>query len=257
MSQAAMRALEEADVWLKPERVHFLQLDTLDDLDGFGACEACILGKHKRAPFPADTATRATEILALVHSDLCGPFPTSIGGKTYFLSFIDDFTRFCVIYFLKHKSETFGCFQEFKAWSERQTGHALKMLRSDNGGEYIAGDFAAFCSALGIACQFTTARTPQQNGVSENKNQALETSASSMLQYAKLPKCYWAEAIAYATYIQNRIPHRAGPCSMMCRPASQHFEWQPLRLMWCNVVHPPVRQADHPPGSQCGCRTSS
>lgn len=182
---------------------------TLDVLKDFGVCPSCILGKHKRTAFPTDGATRATDILGLVHTDICGPLPKSIGGKTYFLTFIDDFTRFCVVYFLRYKSETFACFVEYKAWAKRQTGRYRKILRSDNGGEYLSGEFIAFCKTHGIARQLTNPHTPQQNVVSEHKNWSLETSASNMLQYASLPKSYWAEAVAYATYIQNRIPHKA------------------------------------------------
>lgn len=184
---------------------------TLDELQNFGVCTSCVLGKHKRTPFPNASPTRATELLGLVHSDLCGPLPCSLGGKEYFLTFIDDYSRFCVVYFLRHKSETYACFMEYKTWAELQTGHKLKMLRSDNGGEYLSGEFIAFCVQHGIARQLTTPNTPQQNGVAEHKNVDLETSGSSMLQFAHLPKTYWAEAVAYATYIPNRIEHRAVP----------------------------------------------
>lgn len=184
---------------------------TLDKLDDIGVCKSCVLSKHKRTPFPTDASTRATAVLQLVHSDVCGPLPKSLGGKEYFLTFIDDYTRFCVVYFLRHKSDTYSCFLEYEAWAELQTGSKLKQLRTDNGGEFTSGEFNAYCTQHGIVRQPTNAHTPQQNGVAEHKNADLETSASSMLQHAALPRSYWAEAVAYATYIQNRIAHSRVP----------------------------------------------
>ena len=55
----------------------------------------------------------------------------------YALTFIDDFSRYCWVHFLKHKSEVFGLFKVFKALVENQSRRKLKALRSDNGGEYV------------------------------------------------------------------------------------------------------------------------
>ena len=58
------------------------------------ACEGCVEGKQARASFPSDGGTRATQVLELVHSDVCGPMKTlSFGGARYFVTFIDDFSR--------------------------------------------------------------------------------------------------------------------------------------------------------------------
>jgi hypothetical protein len=100
------------------------------------SCESCILAKHQRDSFP-DASYREKEHLELVHTDLCGPMKTqSIGGSFYFLTFIDDFSRKAWVYFLKHKSETFEKFREFKSLTEKQSGKYIKVLRSDRGGEY-------------------------------------------------------------------------------------------------------------------------
>ena len=74
----------------------------------------------------------------------------SIGGSFYFLTFIDDFSRKTWIYFLRHKSETFSKFKEFKALIEKQSGKSIKMLRSDGGGEYDSHEFSDFCKQHGI-----------------------------------------------------------------------------------------------------------
>ena len=74
----------------------------------------------------------------------------SIGGSFYFLTFIDDFSRKTWIYFLRHKSETFSKFKDFKAFTEKQSGKSIKMLRLDGGGEYDSHEFTDLCKKHGI-----------------------------------------------------------------------------------------------------------
>ncbi|MCI3170686.1 integrase catalytic domain-containing protein, partial [Klebsiella pneumoniae] len=70
--------------------------------------------------------------------DLCGPLPVdSFSGFKYLLTFIDDFSRRTWVYFLKLKSEVFNMFLAFKAFVEKQSGHQILKLRSDNGREYV------------------------------------------------------------------------------------------------------------------------
>ena len=65
-------------------------------------CEGCVEGKMHRQPFkPVGESHRSSRKLQLVHSDVCGPMDESIGGKRYFVSFIGDYSRCCVVYFIK------------------------------------------------------------------------------------------------------------------------------------------------------------
>jgi hypothetical protein len=100
------------------------------------SCESCILGKQHRKIFPKEMSYRAWAPLEIVHTDLCGPMKKpSLGGRVYFLTFIDDYSRKTWVYFLKHKSETFEKFKEFKVLVEKQSGLSIKILRLDRGGE--------------------------------------------------------------------------------------------------------------------------
>ena len=84
-------------------------------------CEGCIFGKKHRENFPVEKSYRAHTPLEIVHFDIYGPMQTSSTGRcNYFLTFIDEFTRKTWVYFLKHKSDAFGCFQQFKALMEKQ-----------------------------------------------------------------------------------------------------------------------------------------
>ena len=101
--------------------------------------------------FPSG-AKRVNKILELVHSDVFGPMPVpSLGKSMYYVSFIYDFSRNTWIYFLRKKSEVFEKFKEFKALVESQTEKKIKVLRTDNGGEFCKKEFEEFCKKCGIA----------------------------------------------------------------------------------------------------------
>ena len=91
-------------------------------------CEPCTKGKHYRHPFSSEGGERAREPLELVYSDVCGKVNAkSLGGALYFLTFIDDKTRYTWVYLLKRKAEVFKCSLEWKAMVEKSCGGKLKV----------------------------------------------------------------------------------------------------------------------------------
>ena len=151
-------------------------------------CKACVLAKHARSPFP-DHKRTATDVLALVHSDVCGPIQVnSKGGARYFVTFIDDCSRYVTVYCLPSKDGVLECFKQFQTEAERQTGKKLKVLRSDNGGEYTSKAFEDYCSSKGVRHEKSVSYTPQQNGVAERMNRTLMECVRAMLTHAQLDK---------------------------------------------------------------------
>ncbi|KAE8728448.1 hypothetical protein F3Y22_tig00004355pilonHSYRG00008 [Hibiscus syriacus] len=138
-------------------------------------CEGFLAGKQFRKSFPKESETRAKKPLELIHTD---------------------------------KSEVFEVFKKFKAAVERESGRKIKVMRSDRGGEITSREFQEFCEANGIRRPMTVPRSPQQNGVAERKNRTILDMARSMLKSKKLPKEFWAEAVACAVYLTNRSPTR-------------------------------------------------
>uniref|UniRef100_A0ACD5Z493 Uncharacterized protein n=1 Tax=Avena sativa TaxID=4498 RepID=A0ACD5Z493_AVESA len=177
--------------------------------EDYGICEACIMGKMTRSPFPK--AERSNEQLAIVHSDICGEFstPTLGGQKVYFITFIDDYSRYGYVYLLRQKSEGFEMFKTFKAEVENQLNKKIKILRTDRGGEYTSGILDDFCKEHGIVHQYTLAYTPQQNGVAERRNRTLMDMVRSMMAYSDLPLSFWGEALHTAVYLLNNSPSKA------------------------------------------------
>ena len=173
-------------------------------------CESCVEGKMQRKPIKPVGEIRSKRKLQCVHSDVCGPMPTeSIGGRKYFVTFIDDYSRCCTVYFMRHKSEVLDKFKEFEAATTTDSGQKVCTLRSDNGGEYVSQELETYLKSKGIRHKLTVPYSPQQNGVAERMNRTLMESARSMLAHAGLPDSYWAEAVATAAYLRNRTPTTA------------------------------------------------
>ncbi|KAL7372232.1 hypothetical protein ABVT39_012552 [Epinephelus coioides] len=133
-------------------------------------CEACVEGKLARKPHKQVGDIRSKRKFQLIHSDVCAPMQTeSIGGAKYFVTFIDDYSRCCKVYFLKQKSEVFSKFKEFEKTFSNECGQKVTRLRTDNGGEYTSSEFQEYLKAQGIHHEMTVPHTPQQNGVAERK----------------------------------------------------------------------------------------
>ena len=164
-------------------------------------CEGCVAGKMKRAPFKPVREVRSKRRLQVVHSDVCGPMPTDpIGGSKYYVTFIDNYSRCCAVYFLRNKSEVPEKFKEYEAHVYSDCGER---------GEYLSKEFRSYLRSRGIHRELTVSHSPQQNGVAERMNRILTESARSMMAHAKLSDKYWAEAVACAAYLRNRTPTSA------------------------------------------------
>lgn len=171
-------------------------------------CEPCIAGKQHRDPFPHSTSTTSAP-LEIVVSDLKGPIAETDGGSKCWCTFTDVYTRYSVVYAICHKSEAFGCFVDFKALAEKQTGFKIKRLRDDKGGKFIGHQWDKYLKEEGIIHEKTTFDTPQQNGIAECKNYTLNEAITCMLAEVKLPRSYWAYALALAVRILNATPSSA------------------------------------------------
>ena len=169
-------------------------------------CEACVQGKQHCTPYPKKSFNRATELFESVHSDLCGPMNVKSFGKSqYFVTFIDEYSRYTQVHFLKSKDEVLEKFKQYVNQAEK-LGKRVKNLRSDNGGEYCSEVFDDYLKEKGITHQTTVPYCPEQNGIAERMNRTLVEAARSMMFHAGMPKQFWAEAIHTAAYVHNRSP---------------------------------------------------
>jgi hypothetical protein len=127
-------------------------------------CEHCQYGKQVATPH-STSVSRESSPLDLDHSDICGPMPhQSLGGASYFVSFIDDATRKVWAYPTRTKDRVFTIFKDWLAMVKNQMDRKLKCLRSDNMGEYKSDEFVQFCRERDIRRKFTAPYSLEQNG---------------------------------------------------------------------------------------------
>ncbi|GJR58703.1 zinc finger, CCHC-type containing protein [Tanacetum coccineum] len=158
----------------------------------------------KRRPFPK--VDRQSEILELVHSDICElNGQLTRGGNRYFITFIDDCFRYTYVYLLKSKDQAFETFKIYKAEVKNQKGKKIQILRSDRGGEYFSTKFSSYSKSQGLIHQRTTPYTPQHDGVAERKNKVLQDMINAMLVSANLLKNLWGEALLTACHVPKQL----------------------------------------------------
>ena len=173
-------------------------------MSDFQVCIECIKGKQTN--LRKNDANRCGDVLELIHTNICGPFPTSSwNGQQYFITFIDDCSRYDYLYLIHEKSQSLDVLKNFKAEVENRLSKKIKVVRSNRGGEYYGryngsseqcpGSFAKYLMECGIVPQNTMSRTLSQNGVAERRNRTLKDMVRSMISHFTLPESFWGEAI--------------------------------------------------------------
>ena len=207
---------------------------------------------------PPPAASNAKCPYELIHPDLSGKFSVqSLGISYYYLSLIDDKTRFTWVCFLREKSDAVKCIMDFVKECKTQaqvtvstiTGGILR-FRTDGSGEYVNKELREFFQSEGIIHEMSPPYSHESNGIAEQFNRTITTMARAMLSNGNLPLSLWSEAINMAVYLKNRIPHKAvkesTPYEALYgnKPLIQHL--QPFRRK-C-YVHIPEEQRG--PGSK-------
>ena len=142
------------------------------------------------------------------------------GGERYFITFIDDYSRYCYLYLLHERTQLVDVLETFISEVERQLNRKVKVIHSDRGGEYygktsevgqIPGPFKKLLESKGICAQYTMPGSPHQNGIAERRNRTLMEMVRSMVNDSSVPVSLWMYALRTATYILNRVPSKAVP----------------------------------------------
>ena len=172
--------------------------------DSKHSCEVCPLAKQTRLLFPK-SSIQSMKFFELIHCDIWGPHKLEThSGAHYFLTIVDDFTRFTWIFLMKFKSETQMLLKQFIAYAYTQFNSQIKSIRSDNGMEFIS--LKPYLTMHGILLQNSCSYTPQQNGVVERKHRHLLNVGRALRFQANLPLKFWGESLLTATYLINRLP---------------------------------------------------
>nr|GEU76305.1 putative ribonuclease H-like domain-containing protein [Tanacetum cinerariifolium] len=155
-------------------------------------CVACCKGKQHKAFYKDINAVSSiSEPLQLLHMDLFGPTSIrSIDHKYYCLVITDDYSRFCWVFFLEHKDETYPILKDIIHLVENQLNKKVKAIRCDNGTEFKNAYIIKLCGSKGIKREYSNARTPQQNKAAERKNKTLIESIGYIVGYSVSNKAY-------------------------------------------------------------------
>ena len=166
-------------------------------------CEVCAkakkVKKQSHAPVP-----RAKKPLQRVYMDFWGPNRDSMGPERYYLSLVDDCTRYSWI-FIKTDRKAESVIHTLDSWLrqvERQSGRVLLVIRTDNAAEFMA--LKPWAELKGIELEFIEAETPAQNGVAERYNRVIMDIARALLIDSGMSKRYWKYAVVTANYLRNR-----------------------------------------------------
>lgn len=135
-----------------------------------------------------------------------GPRPISVDRQKYYVSFIDDFSKFCWIYFLKNMSDVFAKFHLFQQHVERLFDHEILAMQKDWGGEYQK--LHSFLDRMGITHHVSCPHAHQQNGSAGKKHRHIVEVGLSLLAHAYMPLKFWDEAFLTAVYLINHVPSR-------------------------------------------------
>ena len=122
------------------------------------------------------------------------------------MTFIDDYSNMAFVDTLKHRSDVSISLKSFLELVSKQREERVKAIRTDNAPEYISEEFEAILDMNKITHQFSVPYCPQQNGTAERMNRTLQDMIRCMLDQAKLPESFWAEALRNAAYLRNRLP---------------------------------------------------
>jgi len=164
--------------------VHHHQLPVSQESNKSHVCDACQQGKSHQLPYPR-SSTISDSAFDLVFSDVWGPAPTSISRNNYYVSFIDDHTKFVWIYLLRKKSEVFQCFRDFQTLVERQFDKKIRSIQTDWGGEYQA--LSSFFRRGGIMHRVSCPHAHQQNGSAERKHRHIVEVGLTLLAHSSMP----------------------------------------------------------------------
>jgi hypothetical protein len=173
-------------------------------------CQSCIKAKATRKPFPKESKSEYNAYGDKVVTDVWGPAPVkSLGGKSYYLLFVDLSSHEERVYFLKHKSEAFNDYKKYEACVNVQRRGRIAKLGCDRGGEFTSKEFTNHLENSGTVRHLTVHDSPSSNGIAECANRTLLDGARAMLDDSGLPKNLWAEAVSHHVWIRNRVPTRS------------------------------------------------
>jgi hypothetical protein len=150
------------------------------------------------------------------------------------LLLVDDLSHYMWVVVLGSKGEAANAIKHAQAIAEVECGRKLRVLRTDNGGEFMVAEFTSYCVDKGVHRHYSAMYSPQQNGVVERRNQTVVGMGRTLLKQRGMSAVFCREAVVTAVYILNRSPTNVLNGRMPyeawhgCKPTISH-----LRVFGC------------------------
>ncbi|PLW39423.1 hypothetical protein PCASD_08000 [Puccinia coronata f. sp. avenae] len=213
-------------------------------------CPVCVQTKMHRYPFCSRAPYRSTIPGQLIHSNVASYEVNSRKGYRYFITFVDDYSKFLTVYPMKNKSDSFSCFKIFRAFFEKSGSHKIQALQTDNGGKYLSAEFTTYLITSGIRHDPGPPHSPQLNGVAERTNRTIHNFVRSSLLTAHLPKLFWVDALRHSLFPYNTFPCHTpagfnSPASILNQQPVNLSAIHPFGcLTWYKVPEPDRKKLD-------------
>ncbi|CAI7816002.1 unnamed protein product [Closterium sp. NIES-54] len=173
-------------------------------------CPTCMQAKFTRYPFSSSEATAKAPLDEVV-MDVVGPLKLGAAGAEYFLTIVDVYTCMTWVYVLSKKSDVAETVKtDWLPMVERQQDQLVKGIRTDQGGEFLSKEFSLWLKKNGIRHSLTMPYSPAMNGIAERANQTITDTARGLLIEARLPDCFWPDAVRSACMAKNRALTHVG-----------------------------------------------
>ena len=218
------------------ERYGHISFDTLKSLPEaqkyrnktIPKCKACIAGKSTKPAAKPVKQPRSNRILERIHMDLIGPLKPWL-GKTYILTMMDDHSRYCTAIPIKDKTEASEKAQEWILAIQTSTEKKVGNIQADWGTEFTK--LRAWGRKNGIQSKDTIPYHSETHGTIERLNRTLQDMARTAMISAEI-KGLWGDAIQWAAYTKNRIPHKAlqkkSPIEILLQKPSDRTNLRPF-----------------------------
>jgi transposase InsO family protein len=177
-------------------------------ITSFQACDACAFAKQTNLPY-RKYEHNAPRRLWQVHSDMSGiQEPSIIDGYQYYITFIDDYFRYCLVYFTKRKDAATirTIYEEWQSKAVNKANKPVSFLQTDGGGEYQA-EMAKILKDSGTTHLLSPPYSHESNGLVERQNRTLKDTAHTLMRQANMPSTFWPKAVKAACDIRNRLLH--------------------------------------------------
>lgn len=171
-------------------------------------CEICLKAKQCREPFPV-LQRRTSQLFDMVHVDVWGPYSAeNLCSTRYILTIVEDHSRVVWTYLLENKEKVHEVMHTYIKMVQNQFGRVVKVLRTDNGTEFVNHKFRHMVENFGILHQRSCVYSPQQNGIVERRHRTLLNTARALMFQSAMPIKFWPYSILTATWMINRLPSR-------------------------------------------------